>query len=189
MSRSIKTLMQALVDNPLSLSELATLLICLKEKQIPKWKIAWQVGLHRRQIHNHIVDLRRRGLLEWFWRFKDHRQQPNVYYLSQSIAPLSHDASRGVGNLILSLPCSPWGRGAMRRAHLLKQVMQLIAEIAHRLKTDEMALFLEIARLLRRKKGGLVAVIGALETAKEFFWERGGKPPNNPAAFLTWALM
>ncbi len=180
---------RGLLEKRNGLGEVFTWLCCIDKKQIPKWKIAQKGGYKRRQIHNHLKDLQRRGLLIWFWRFKDHRQQPNCYYLPELIAPLSHDAFRGVGNLILSLPYTPWGGGAMRRGRLLKRVMQLVGEIAHRFKTDETALFLEVARLLRRKEGGLGAVVGALEEAKDFFWERGGKPPDNPAAFLTWALV
>lgn len=184
-----KSVLQHLQEHPMHLGKLHTWICCLANKEIPAWKIAVGGGYKLRSIRYHTRALCLEGLLVKYHRFKNHRQRPNAYYLPQEFAPLSHHAYRGVGNLISTLPCSPWGRGAKRRFFLLRRTLQLILELANRLKADETKLFLEIARLLRRKKGGLGAIVGALETAKDFFWERGGKPPDNPVAFLMWALV
>lgn len=131
---------------PLNPGELATFLILVKERDIPAWKVAWQLGYKLRAVRYHIANLKDGGLVRVYPRFKDHRRLANSYYPTL-FAPPPRTAFKDLMVQYRQLLLKAKAGGAKRRTFLLLRILTLLEEIARRLKADAQQLFL-LRRLL-----------------------------------------
>jgi len=174
---------QVNIDLPQNLGELATLLLLLKYKIIPAWKIAQELGYKLRAIRYHIKDLKERKLIEVQHRITSRGQQANCYR-SSAFAPLTHTDLSLYIDIYRALLMGNRSRGAKRRIFLLMRILQLLEEISKRLGAESLELLHASWRYLRHKRGGLYSVMGVLEGVKELLWGRGKFQPRNPQGYF-----